>query len=118
MIKDYLCEFRLYFDEEKRLSSVGVKFNMHDFITRNGGYPENYDYMAWMDFCKKVENDMKEYVTRLSDKVEISSGYHIAYVVKIGDLIYTVSHGREYETGIYLYIQTVESYENEFGRFK
>ena len=118
MIKDYLCNFVLGFENEKKLEDICVGFDIHDFIKRNGGYPENYDYMAWLDFCIKVENDIKKYVDELSDKVEIVRKWHHDYRVRIGNLIYTVGHGREYETGIYLYIRTVESYEDEYGKIE
>ena len=36
MIKDYLCNFVLGFENEKKLEDICVGFDIHDFIKRNG----------------------------------------------------------------------------------
>lgn len=118
LIRNYRCICSIKIEDDKKLSHLAIEFDIHDYIKRNGGYPDNYDYTAWLNFCITVENDIKNYVDNLSRNVEIVRKWHHDYTVRIGDLIYCVSHGREYEQGIYLSIGTVKDYEEEYGEIK
>ena len=118
MIKDYLWKCCFSFYDKKGLSSVSFKFDIHDYIKRNGGYPKDYDYIAWANFCIKVEDDIKDCVDKASENVEIVRKWSQDYRVGIDDLILIVGHGREYESGIYLSIVTREDYEDEYGKIE
>ena len=118
LLKDYRMDCSFYFkssDEFPVLEKIDIHFDVHHYIQANGEDGNNgWDYYKWMNWCKKMESEVEELLLDSSPKAKKIELVNQACVVNIDDLIFTVTHGREYETGIYLSIGRLEDFKNEY----